>query len=64
MKDKCCGLCEHGRKSGFSMIYCVFYGINISREYERCRLYKSRIKEVGDDQIIKVRAGPAAEKGA
>ena len=41
-----CGNCKEGRKRGFSMTYCQFYGIDIRNDYDRCARHKPRIVEV------------------
>ena len=44
-----CGNCKESKKHGFSMVYCTFYGIDISNKYERCNRHRARIVEVENE---------------
>jgi len=54
-----CGNCKEGKKRGWTMTYCTFYGIDISSSYDRCSRYKPRIVEVEKDE--RERTGKAKE---
>ena len=50
---RCCRNCKYAKKHGFSMVYCRFYGIDISASYNRCGKFTSKVMEEADVQIIK-----------
>ena len=49
-----CGNCADARKHGIgSQVYCRFYGIPISRNYDRCHRQRPVIIEVENEIINK-----------
>ena len=40
---KNCGNCRNGKKHGRTMVYCTFFGIDISASYDRCRHHKGAL---------------------
>lgn len=56
---KNCGTCGYGKRRGWTMVYCTFFGIDIRADYARCGSRKdSIIVEEGNAQIV---IKPAAE---
>ena len=48
-----CGSCKYVKERGWSVVYCTFFGINISAGYNRCRYHADRIAtENGNGEII------------
>lgn len=41
-----CGNCKHSKKRGFSLCYCLLFGIDISAKYSKCKSHRPRIVEV------------------
>lgn len=44
-----CANCREGKRHGWTMVYCTFYGIDISADYDRCARHKPRIVEVENE---------------
>lgn len=63
MKNNC-GNCREGRKKGWTMTYCTFYGIDISSNYDRCHRHKARIVEVENDHDRRRVPEGVRERGA
>ena len=41
--NKCCGNCRLAKKRGWKMVFCTFFGIDISASYNKCDRHKGAV---------------------